>query len=59
VKIERATISLMVRIRSEPCGCVVSERFGHTHTELCETHAREISEPSGRAEPNNLDLVGG
>jgi hypothetical protein len=27
--------------RTEPCGCVVKEYFGHTNTLLCERHQRE------------------
>jgi hypothetical protein len=27
--------------RTEPCGCVVKQYFGHTNTLLCERHQRE------------------
>jgi hypothetical protein len=49
------------RSRTEPCGCVVTEAPGHTHTKLCPAHAVEYIEVRVKyqAPDSNLDLIGG
>jgi hypothetical protein len=42
----------------QPCGCVVTETFGHTHTKGCEQHKREWFAPHGQTPPDNRDLIG-
>lgn len=46
-----------IRQHTEPCGCVVTERPGHVHTELCDTHRDEIFKHRGQIVPGNLDMI--
>ena len=40
----------------EPCGCIVTRGFGHTHTKVCKQHHAEVFKPPTPPE-DNLDLI--
>lgn len=57
MKTERCPVAIRQHI--EPCGCVVTERPGHVHTKMCESHVLEFfNNIRFLFEPKNLDLIG-
>ena len=44
---------------TQPCGCVVTEGYGHTHTKMCPAHKYEaFKDKREKVAPDNLDLIG-